>query len=78
MKAGVILGGLVPKKNAQLDLNRSDSRDDELMEVLDEINDRFGKGTLHPAASGFDGPWTMDQSHHSPHYTTRWNDLPEV
>ena len=51
-----------------------------LMQALDTVNQRFGRGTLKLASSGFeDSPnasWRMKQDKRSPHYTTCWEDIP--
>jgi DNA polymerase V len=49
------------------------------MQAFDQLNDRFGRGTVHLGSTGAsDGPrrWAMRQEHLSPQYTTRWSDLP--
>jgi len=48
------------------------------MGVLDGINRRLGRGTLHSARQGFTQPWRMKQEHKSPNYTTCWAELPEA
>ncbi len=49
-----------------------------LMRVLDEMNQRYGRGTLSMASAGHAGGeriWTMKQQRRTPQYTTRWEDL---
>jgi DNA polymerase V len=49
------------------------------MQAFDQLNDRFGRGTVHLGSTGAsDGPrrWAMRQERLSPQYTTRWSDLP--
>jgi len=79
-KAGVMLSGLELRAGAAEDLfDRQDrARSERLMGALDEVNHRLGPGTLHYAASGFDRSWQMRREHASPHYTTRWDELPTV
>jgi DNA polymerase V len=50
------------------------------MQVLDTVNRRFGRDTLHLVSVGKRGQraWEMKQAHLSPHYTTRWSDLARV
>jgi DNA polymerase V len=50
----------------------------EIMDTVDSINGRFGKETLFPASSGIRRDWSMKRGLLSPHYTTRWEDLPRV
>ena len=51
---------------------------EKLMRTLDEINRRYGRGTLQVASAGLQGDgrlWTMRQERRTPGYTTRWEDL---
>jgi len=58
-----------------LDLSR-----DELMDVLDRANRKFGRGTMGFAASGWKPKpaWGMRQEHLSQGFTTRWDQLLKV
>ena len=49
-----------------------------LMKAVDRINDRFGRGTIGLGLSAKDAEWRMRQEQLSPHYTTRWQDIPRV
>ena len=51
---------------------------DQLMQVLDKINRRYGRDTLTFGAEGLRGRWTMKQEFLSPAYTSSWLDLPVV
>ncbi len=77
-KAGVMLSELVPASTVQQDLFavQLDGRSKVMMGVLDGINRRLGRGTVHSAREGFTQPWRMKQEHKSPAYTTRWDELP--
>ncbi|MBY0314639.1 MAG: Y-family DNA polymerase [Bdellovibrionales bacterium] len=79
-KCGVILNDLAPKRDAQLDLfGSADSlRDDTLMETMDAVNAREGKGTLKPAACGINQFWKMRSEMRSQAFTTRWGELLRV
>lgn len=79
-KAGVMLSGIIPAAAVQPDLfaGRPDGRSKRVMKVLDGINRKLGRGTLHSARQGFTQPWHMKQEHKSPAYTTRWAELPEA
>ncbi|WP_299406728.1 DUF4113 domain-containing protein [Acaryochloris sp. IP29b_bin.148] len=46
------------------------------MAILDQVNDRFGRGTLEIAASGLRQTWRMQSKWRSPRYTTCWSELP--
>jgi DNA polymerase V len=81
-KAGVMLLDLVPDTHAQgeLDFDAAPGpAQTRLMQAFDQLNDRFGRGTVHLGSTGAsDGPrrWAMRQERLSPQYTTRWSDLP--
>jgi len=91
VKAGVMLLDLQPAnvqqqeldleplsaiKTAAISCDRS-----RLMSTMDSINMRYGKGTVHSAATGKTGPermWGMKQERRTPQYTTRLEDVPVV
>ncbi len=80
-KCGVALLALSRPENLQSDLFQSPTTGNEqLMTALDEINRKFGRGKVGFAASGWQKipSWGMRQKNISPHFTTRWNDLPPV
>lgn len=77
-KAGVMLSELVSRQYRQIDLFGlvdTDTRDSQLMRVMDQINTRMGRGTIKLASEGFKQPWKMKQGNRSPNYTTNWNEL---
>lgn len=51
---------------------------DQLMNVLDRINQRYGRDTLTFGAEGLTGKWTMNQNRLSPAYTSSWLSLPKI
>jgi DNA polymerase V len=81
-KAGVILLDLQPATVRQGELPPEDDaqpRQGRLAAAMDRINDRYGRGTLHPASTGVGGKgrsWTMKQEWLTPQYTTNWDHLP--
>jgi DNA polymerase V len=76
-KAGVLLLGLRPKIQRQLSLwEPEEERSDALMQTLDAINARFGRGTLQFAVAGLQKSWAMKGGMRSPRYTTCWGELP--
>ncbi len=81
-KAGVMLLDLMPGNvlQCELDLEDEDHRDrTQLMVALDTLNRRYGKGTVHSGATGGTNKgkdWGMKQERRTPHYTTRWEDVP--
>ena len=82
-EAGVFLGGLIPQNQIQLSLfsqaNLTErNKRTELMATLDKVNRRWGSNTLQVASQGIKKAWKMNQSFISPHYTTRWQEIPVV
>ena len=80
-KAGVMLMGLADANTAQFDLfaasaAQTSDRSKHLMETLDQINAKMGRGTLKLAAEGFIQPWRHRANYPSPRYTTQWAELP--
>ena len=77
-KAGVMLGDFFSQGVAQLNLfdeNAPRAGSDKLMEVLDHLNSKDGKGTLYFAGQGIQQNWQMKREMLSPRYTTRYSDL---
>ncbi|WP_404343244.1 Y-family DNA polymerase [Pseudoalteromonas mariniglutinosa] len=62
----------------QRDLFANEHRDPKLMSCLDTINARYGIGTLAIASATQTQRWHMKRQYLSPHYTTRWHDLPKI
>lgn len=79
-KAGIILSELTQasKGNRSLFPISNRTRSTKLMEAVDSLNRRLGRGTIFPAAAGVARPWKMRADHLSPHYTTRWDEMPRV
>lgn len=76
-RAGVILSGLVPAEK----LTRRLFDDDEfqkrhnLARAVDQINRKFGKGTIHLGCVKTNGVWKMKQLRKSQRFTTSWDEL---
>jgi DNA polymerase V len=71
----------VPDTYRQLHLFAPDeglARTQTLAEVVDSINQRFGRETIWYAAAGRTPGWKMRQEHRSPRYTTNVEELPLV
>lgn len=83
-KAGVILQDLCSGTEQQGDLLFTDigtARDSSaLMEAMDKINARFGKGVVHVASTGQtdqdESGWRMKQERRTPRYTTNLAEIP--
>ena len=77
-KAGVMLGDFYSQGVAQLNLfddNAPRKNSEKLMEVLDHLNAKDGRGTLYFAGQGIQTAWHMKREMLSPRYTTRYSDL---
>lgn len=80
-KAGVMLGDFYSQGVAQLNLfddNAPRPNSEKLMEVLDHLNAKDGRGTLYFAGQGIQTAWQMKRDMLSPRYTTRFSDLLRV
>ncbi|WP_318356757.1 translesion error-prone DNA polymerase V subunit UmuC [Enterobacter sp.] len=76
-KAGVMLGDFFSQGVAQLDLfdeHRPRPHSEVLMQALDELNKKQGRGTLFFAGQGIAQEWQMKREMLSPRYTTRLTD----
>ncbi len=75
-KGGVILNGIVPKNENQMNLFSNDpDSSDKLSEVIDQINNRFGPRTVKSAACGTRQAWKLRADYISKRFTTNWNEL---
>ena len=77
-KAGIMFSEIVSEGDRQLNLfyPAVDNNREKLMDVVDTVNRRMGRGTLYFASEGIVQAWAMRRSFLSPHYTTRWEDIP--
>jgi DNA polymerase V len=80
LKSGVGLIDIADKQFFQTDLfcERQSMHTDLLMQTLDKVNHRFGRGTLYTAAEGIQKKWAMQQNFRSGSYTTSWSELPRI
>jgi DNA polymerase V len=82
-KAGVVLMHLQREglSQGELDLGETPVSSPRLVQVLDQLNTRYGQDTVFLASAGLGGRarrWSMKQEHRTPRYTTRWDELLEV
>lgn len=77
-KSGVLLMGLQPKHAVQAKLfdTAAQEKSKKLMQVMDSVNRRMGKGCMTIAAPGIKQRWAMRRDSKSPNYTTDWDALP--
>ncbi|HFQ5220393.1 TPA: Y-family DNA polymerase [Vibrio vulnificus] len=77
-KIGVGLLDLTDGKHEQSDLFNPMPNDPKLMSVYDSLNQRYGPDTLFLGAQGIAQKWGMRREMLTPHYTTKWQDLPVI
>jgi DNA polymerase V len=78
-KAGIRLGEISPQGVYQADwLEPTQATDTRLMNALDGLNKRFGRGTVKVSTQGAFKEWQMRQERKSPNYTTDWDEVPIV
>lgn len=80
LKAGVGLLELIDKRFQQRHLFHAEQsgQSERLMQAIDKINQRQGRGTVFVAAQGLNKSWHMRRHYCSPCYTSRWEDIPKV
>ena len=77
-KAGIILTGLVPSNNYQLNIfDWENSNHQPLMKAIDKINYRFSN-KIKLANQDLKKTWKMKQDPLSPNYTTNLQDIIKV
>lgn len=79
-KAGIGLLELMDSRYQQGDFfaEQQSGKSRQLMESLDAVNKKFGRGTLSLASEGINPPWAMARQLKSPSFTTRWSDIPVI
>lgn len=83
-KAGVLLMELVDQSQQQLSVLESEGRrssrlrSERLMQVMDQVNQQQGRGSLTLGVSRKEAVWKAKQEKRSPAYTTCWQELPQV
>lgn len=79
-KAGVVATKIIPAGEVMHSLfedTAAAEREQKITSTLDSINATFGKGTIKLAIQG-SGKIKSASDNQSPHYTTRWSDIPKV
>ena len=75
-KAGVIVGGITPESEKQFNLFEDEHpKHRKLMNVMDQMNFKYGVKKLKIGSQALDKTWKMRQDLLSPNYTTKWNDI---
>jgi DNA polymerase V len=80
VKAGVMLDDLRPRELQQGSLFDAlppvqDLRREKLMGVLDQANQKWGRGSIGVGVVKEQKGWAMNREMLSPRYTTCWDDL---
>lgn len=77
-KAGILLTGIVPDTESQLNLfidPATNKKNKQLMKAFDAINSRYGRHVVRFAAEGTTQLWSNKSEQRSPSYTTEWRSL---
>lgn len=80
-KAGVMLSDISSASVVQQQLFTDTSalvKSPKLMDVMDDINLRMGKGAIHLASDGALQNWRANRGNMTPAYTSNWNELAVV
>ncbi len=78
-KAGIVLSEISPVTHHQAYWIEPEMlSNDKLMQALDGLNQRFGRGAVTVSTQGAYKEWQMKQERKSPDYTTCWEDVPVV
>ena len=77
MKVGVLLDDLRDKATEPRSLfpTRDPVRSAALMRAMDQVNSRYGRGTLRPLATGTTRPWGTRAGRLTPRYTTHPDEI---
>lgn len=75
-KVGVLLTDIIPKNSVRSNFFDTTDREKQnnLMDIVDTINSRYGRNTITSARRGFDSLPIIGQNL-SPSYTTSWSDI---
>ncbi|TWR26206.1 Y-family DNA polymerase [Mucilaginibacter achroorhodeus] len=77
LKTGVRATGVIPAGEVQYNLysDYESEREQRLAGLMDDLNLRYGRGTLRIATEGYKKKWVMKQEFLSKQYTTDWQDI---
>lgn len=80
-KAGITLSGIRPANQQQSDLfhlHHDTAKESRVSQLVDQLNHKYGAGTVKYLAEGLIKPWYMKSMQRSPAYTTCWGALPTL
>lgn len=77
-KSGVIFFGLESAEKLQPDLfsQTPQKNGNNVFQIVDRLNKKFGKGTIFTLSEGIERSWKMKRERLSKPFTTDWNSLP--
>lgn len=77
LKTGIRATGIIPAGEIQYNMfsGYEHNREQKLAGLMDELNNRYGRGTIRMATEGFEKKWIMKQDYLSKQYTTNWKDI---
>jgi DNA polymerase V len=77
-QSGVFLTGIEQERKSQMEIfssEKSEKKQGFLMKTIDEINKKWGRGSLKLASEGIDNRWFYTRTKLSKRYTTSWEEL---
>ena len=78
-RAGVIVAGIVPTDNHQLDMFQSENpKHKPLMSAIDRINKKYRADKIKLGSQDLESTWKMRQERLSPRYTTNIDEIIRV
>lgn len=79
-KAGMVLLKLQGEAHAQASFftEQNSLKNAALLDSMDKVNQKLGKGTVFLAAQGIERKWSMKSELCTPQYTTNWKELPRI
>lgn len=82
-RLGIFLHDFAPETALQIDLlgavdHQGHDRAKARMTALDSINAKWGRGKIYYAAEDLNKSWEPRRKIRSPHYVSRWEELPEA
>ena len=82
-RAGVVLYDFLPASRFQTDLfdkagPRKTAKGERRMTAVDNLNEKFGKRTVHYASEDLGNLWQPQRKLRSPRYVSQWSELPFI
>ncbi len=78
-KTGIIISDLTTSFSGQADMYcKRNQKTDQLMNIMDQVNKRFGKGKIIMGAEGVEKIWKLKANHLTKKYTTSIQDVIKI